>query len=309
MKTVFTNDMCAHIWAAQSQEHGRSSSMKFTGTVIYSYATAMAQIYKRENLALVNCRTYSKTTSCKHMPAITRALSIPFVRVPHVQPVGSGNHAENLTYLVAQYEAEKLRLKRARYIGDYSHLQTLAGNVRLYALAFKLKTPKLDAAKDEREIRAFRDERDARLNTAPAQARRVAAAARRGAAAAAAVRKREALMAAGISESVARFRAGEPAVRIYGQQNALLRIANSGKAVETSHGASVPIEEARAACAFVLARCQPGTHWSADNHAPMSIGPFSLRSIDPTSGIVRVGCHFIEISEVAALAAQIGAPA
>ena len=37
MKTVFDNRQLAHVWASQSQEHGRGSSFYFNGRVIYSY--------------------------------------------------------------------------------------------------------------------------------------------------------------------------------------------------------------------------------------------------------------------------------
>ena len=64
MKTVFSNKMCAHVWAQQSQLGGRSDHMRFDGPTLYSYSTPIGFIpngakYGRRVLLLAGSRMRS----------------------------------------------------------------------------------------------------------------------------------------------------------------------------------------------------------------------------------------------------------
>lgn len=78
MRTALRNtDEAAHVWAAQSQAHGKAASLFFEGPTIYSYGRhfAIATIYKHAeggNIALFNSRSYSNSTA-KHQSAARRA--------------------------------------------------------------------------------------------------------------------------------------------------------------------------------------------------------------------------------------------
>ena len=78
MKTVFSNAQCAHVWAQQTQSHGRSTSTFFEGDSIFSYGyhykTAKIHVVNGKRVALVNSHSYSPTT-CQHRSHVTRALS------------------------------------------------------------------------------------------------------------------------------------------------------------------------------------------------------------------------------------------
>jgi len=79
MRTVFRNTAeAAHVWAAQTQEHGRAGNVFFDGPTIYSYGRhfAVARIYQHaetgESVAMFNSRRYSVSTS-KHQREAYRA--------------------------------------------------------------------------------------------------------------------------------------------------------------------------------------------------------------------------------------------
>src|SRR4051812_29220024 len=67
MKTYVSSREIAHLWAHQSQEHGKcSSAMSFDGPHFYSYSTVMGSIVKANSgsrVYLVNESRYSVTTS------------------------------------------------------------------------------------------------------------------------------------------------------------------------------------------------------------------------------------------------------
>lgn len=96
LRTVFRNDMVAHVWANQSQEEGRShnGNISFRGPVLYSYATPIAVMCATAAgpVALVSRETYSPTTS-QHIPSARdipggRMFRVPFLPVP---PHGFGS--------------------------------------------------------------------------------------------------------------------------------------------------------------------------------------------------------------------------
>lgn len=66
MKTVFTSNEIAHIWAHKSAPHGKSpGNLSFRGDVIYSYSTAMARHieHKGKTGIIYNATSYSVTTA------------------------------------------------------------------------------------------------------------------------------------------------------------------------------------------------------------------------------------------------------
>lgn len=69
IKTVFKNSECAHVWASQTQEHGRNAngSLYFNGTSIYSYGRHyhLGEILtvKGQRVVMINTKGYSSTTT------------------------------------------------------------------------------------------------------------------------------------------------------------------------------------------------------------------------------------------------------
>lgn len=76
MKLVYSNKQLCHLWAHQTQAHGRNAnkSLFFNGSVIWSYGDHFpaAKIY--DDVVLINSETYSNTTA-KHLSDIRSAVT------------------------------------------------------------------------------------------------------------------------------------------------------------------------------------------------------------------------------------------
>jgi hypothetical protein len=69
MKTVFSKDMVAHVWAQQSQHEGRTATgnFYFRDSTLYSYGSHFIvgkfEEFQGKRCILMSTRTYSVTTS------------------------------------------------------------------------------------------------------------------------------------------------------------------------------------------------------------------------------------------------------
>lgn len=288
MKTVFSNAMCAHVWAQRSQPEGRSNSMRFEGDTIYSYRTAIAQIFAAQDIVLINANRYSVTTSGKHMPAVRNAVRRAIcATVPKCEPVSAEDHAANVDYLVKQYVDYAARLRRMRddpATWNYATLETLANDARRYARAFNLPRVDINDGNEAILIRAFRVERATRLDTPANRAKRERA-----------ELKRAEKANADAAEAIAKFRSGE-SHGIRGLFHALLRYNSSNGTVETSQGATVPAVDAMRACRFVGRVVASGKPWRA-NGDRVHVGMFEINSVSEKGDIVA-GCHRIKWGEI-----------
>lgn len=309
MKTVFTNAQLAHVWAQQTQPSGRSGSMSFEGPTLYSYKTPIAKFYDPGNarslrVVLATSETYSTTTSCKHMPALWRALSglyvrtfrVPFIELDpskaRLQGMGRvGTHLQNLDAIVVRYVATReSELRRIKVYGSaYGRLGEIQCDARAYAQIFGLPVPTLDARADSDGIEHIRAERKAKRETPAylaAQARKVELAAAKEA-------KREVERVLLETERRTAWQAGA-ANMFYGADEkggAYLRLSNDGTRVETSRGANIPVNDARRAIRFIRATDVPVSPHS------YRVGSFSIDLIDAERNI-KAGCHFIQFAEI-----------
>jgi hypothetical protein len=300
-----------HVWAAQSQYEGRAGNVSFREKALYSYRAMIARFADTvtgERVALITSRKYSVTTS-RHCSAARQALRhVRVFVVPHVDPLWRDNEA-NLAHLVAEYQGEVSRAMRARklpsFLEEFSEssnaFERLARDCAEYAQAFGLPDPAFDWQADSLRIL----EKFQRGQTPEAIAKREK---EREAA-----RKRE--EAAGLKEEA------ERGARVLAWQNggadlfprdikalphALLRVSFDGLTLETSHGASVPLEDAKRLFAFISRKGpEKSRAWRASNCAKVNAGPYELREV-LENGDFRIGCHTIEYQEAARLAAEIG---
>lgn len=319
MSKVFGNSMVAHVWAQQQQEEGRShnGNMSFHNKVLYSYSTPIARFLDGPGGAavLVTSRIYSVTTSGKHMPGVHRALGYggtfngaAIFHVPHVGEKGffgvdaSSNlsaamHAENLAYLVSKTDEVVTLFIRARDV--WKTVETLAGEVNAldaagarYARIFDLPYVSIDGRSLAAAASAKREARISKSNTPAAIAKREKAAAAREAKA---VRAAE-LDRASQAERIAAWRNGEQ-VNVYAHDamgGALLRVRAGN--LETSQGASVPLDHAVRVFRFVKLCRERGEAW-ARNGRTLRVGHFQVDSVD-AEGNFRAGCHLINWPEV-----------
>jgi hypothetical protein len=124
MKTKFNNSELTHVWANQTQSHGKGSNMFFEGSRIYSYGyhfiLADKVEYNGKAAFLINDASYSNTTN-KHQGLVYRAIpsNVPFFRVKIFPSDLSSTfqHEHNLKYFIKNatvakdkaYKATKLK--------------------------------------------------------------------------------------------------------------------------------------------------------------------------------------------------------
>ena len=149
MKTKFNNSELSHIWANQTQSHGKGSNMFFEHGTIYSYGYhfKLAQFInnkKAQRCVFVNSSSYSNTTA-KHQSLVWRAIpqNIPFFKVVSFFndiEASSTAHKENLTHYIN--EAERLQGLTIRAnklkMGYLSQLKNELGKFNQYCSFFDL---------------------------------------------------------------------------------------------------------------------------------------------------------------------------
>lgn len=149
MRTKFSNSELSHIWANQTQSHGRGSNMFFEHGTIYSYGYhfKLAQFItnkQNERAVFINLKSYSNTTS-KHQSLVWRSIpqNVPFFKVVSFFndiDAASTAHKENLTHYIN--EAERLQGLTIRAnklkMGFLSQLKNELGNFNQYCRFFAL---------------------------------------------------------------------------------------------------------------------------------------------------------------------------
>jgi hypothetical protein len=340
MKTVFTGREVFHIFAAQKQWEGKTGNrnVSFRDNVLFSYAQPIARIVKDKEIsgqavALITSRKFSITTS-GHTSAASQALS--HFRTFYIPETCAPNNAGNLAHLWGLYKNRVKDYMGARKLPywieetpeglkpkpSYNPLQDLARDVEEYATLFGLTYEALDPESDIRAILAHHAARIARQNTPKAIAKREKERARRAAQNAEKNRQetarreaywkereeRNAKEDATRAERIEAWRKGGAALfsrDISTLPHALLRVR--GDVLETSHGASVPLEDAKRIFSFItrwlaIAPNMPG---EKSYRAKLPIGRYSLHEVF-ANGDFRAGCHKIKYEEAARLAAEIG---
>lgn len=310
------NGQVAHLWANRSKAHARSSNgnFHFDGDTIYSYATPIAKLYPR--CTLITSTRYSTTTEGKHKNAIRRAVEGARFCVPSIGSRGGRNyddkdgkpdHAANLKHFQESFDSavNTWRLARDNYRVDHAseHAASLADIMLEYAMCFGLKAKAWrkphDTFHNTRDsVLAERAAREAKNNTPAAIAKRAKEQARRDA-----KRQRafELAQAAEAEKAQAWINGEFDHYRTPYGLPAVLRV--KGNTLQTSQGASVPLDHAIRAFRFILAVRQKGEPWETNGHR-LPVGNFQVDRIEPT-GDIKAGCHRIEWPEIARVARQL----
>lgn len=343
MKTVFSNDQLAHVWAQRSQTYGKSNSMRFDGAVLYSYDAKIAKFQAGSTgevcAALVTSRTYSVTTTSHTSRALgaVRGLGIPVFRVPNVDPRTDTDHLENYNALIAGRDAALKASERAR--SDWrrdmrrSDAERLDSDAAAYAALFVKGDPaKLakrlarESAKAERERKQREAERAAALEAAKVRLAPI-------------IDELRATWRACGDWSEAWHRATcaarDGGADQYFMRNifdsvTLLRV--NGDKVETSRGAEFPVEHARRAFRLLAPVVHAGKPWTAgkctndhdryggsfgcpdcdgagnDKRNVVRLGHFTVDRVEIVDGaaVVVAGCHRVAWSEVEHCARELG---
>jgi hypothetical protein len=309
-----------------SQTEGRShnSNFSFEGSTLYSYSTPIAQIYRTPSgpVVLLTTEGYSMTTKGKHINAVWRATSygrsmpvfvVPFIgawggqatRVDYGKP-DAERHAGNLAHLVQAYRDGCARFRRMRdlYSGWERYLTEWSDNATRYASTFGIDAPMFEVAKDTADIAAIREQREQR-NADPAyqakreldrQKREARKAEREATAQAERAEREQAEREAWLAGARNWFRGRDA------RGGALLRV--NGDTLETSQGASVPLDHAVKAFRFVKLCRDRGEGWKRNGHT-IHVGHFHVDQI-AANGDFHAGCHFITWDECERVARAIG---
>jgi hypothetical protein len=121
MKTKFTNSELSHVWANQTQSHGKGSNMFFEHDTIYSYGyhfkiAKYVKNYLGQDAILMNHKSYSNTTR-KHQYLVSRAIPqnvSVFNVVSFFENIETSTiaHKDNLTHYINQSQSlQNLTLK------------------------------------------------------------------------------------------------------------------------------------------------------------------------------------------------------
>lgn len=333
-RNVVSNAQVAHLWANQSQDTARSANGNFwfDGLTLYSYRTPIANLVRRPSdgrlIALLTSKTYSVTTSGKHMgPAWravdygrsgTRMFSVPFIGAPGGQNGCDSTdmrqvHAGNMAHFTDTYLnlVASLKRKRELWAPVLESLQAAADAGRDYCDAFGLDyEDAFDVEGRAAEIEAHRAARD----TPAAIAKRERAKAAREAVREAREEREAAEYAARQAELRVRFYEGGHIGYGYNLRDAtggaLLRVINASSengrtpVLQTSLGAEVPLAHAVKVFRFVKLCRDRGEAWHR-NGRTIRVGHFQVDRI-AADGDFWAGCHRINWPETERLARTLG---
>lgn len=323
-KHVFDSRQCIHVWAQQTQDHGRNrhDSCSFQGKTLYSYSTPIARFVEGADgtrYVLHSTDTWSVTTSQQQSQARFATRQYPYFMVLSVGDHTALAHRENVAWYIHLYDSELVRLKamgwkkfaRDGHMGPVFSVVPLVGlydDAQGYARTFGLECPARDPAADmdaaRAEQRAKRTERAAEKYSASLEAQRAARAAAREAH----VREVDAWAARVTATEIARFRTDENFSGYVGGAVLLRRRRTAGGAdvLETSMGATVPWRDALRIYGKALVCRDRGYGMATAFGRPGErVGQFTVDEIR-ADGSFRAGCHDIAWHEIERLALEQG---
>lgn len=301
-----TNSQVAHIWAQQNGKDAKSGNMHSTGRSLYSYSTEIARFI--EGKVVYTSQRYSVTTSSKHQNQIPRAVS-------HLESYQTSEHMKHIPDvwdevapilfidMMKGIRAEIERLKKIRNVRF--PFQELIGSINAthsfwvkYILTDTVPDPKLpDNAISIKDLQALWSN-----NATTSEATFLEyVKAQFGLDLAKKLEKeklqeevKRADMLKSLGTKIEEWRAGERNDLPYHRDMpVMLRIRKNQ--VETSLGAVVPVDHAKALYLLIKNKCRVER---------VGIGEFHVKEL--SADTLTVGCHKIPISEVEMIAKALG---
>ncbi len=313
MRHVVDTSELSHLWAHRSQPDARNKqgNFYFDGDTIYSYGAhfpiARHVTHNKRACILFTTHTYSNTTS-GHIASVRGAihgLDVPVFHVDSLGRYGDPNHADNWEGYLRRLNALAKKIGKARqnrdsYLAEFGALVTEAN---AYSKFFGLrKSIKGDHATIADEYAKNQAKIDAAARKAAAEVQRY--------------------RDADLAQNVARWLAGEN-VPVFGYSKVLLRVIKKSDhkhrvdpegndvivdtendVVQTSLGATFPLDHARRAFKLIMACRANGQLWTPNGHTA-HLGHYAIDSIN-ANGDVRAGCHIVAWEEIERIAQQIG---
>jgi hypothetical protein len=288
--------MVAHLFAHQAQEEARTyaGNFYFYGNKCNSYGSHYRAAVHHGDCVLINRYRYS-TTTASQLTELHRACShLTVFEVDNPDAETKGQHRENFREMVREYEAELLRVSRARVYNSTDTAERMLKNANAYAVRFKIGNRLQPVA--VQDAKAMIEKREAKDRRAAERARKAAEKQR-----AAELEKAK----AEYSEQLKNWRDGLGSNHsLNGYKNvdrARLRLTDDGQIVQTTHGVEFPAHDAAKHIDFVLQCFEAKRNWQRNGeHIPL--GYFQLDRIDGENGLLLAGCHTVTVNEVRRLA-------
>lgn len=276
MKHVFSNyQECAHVWAQQNQDEGRAGNVFFQKDSIYSYGYhfKMAR-FLDSNTVLITSKSYSVSTS-KHKHAVASAVCHKkCVYIFNIDTDVAGNLSHYISMASGYLEKASVAIsKKDYYLGCarecYDTLKTFSEVIKDKSKEAKKALKKLDEITNNPRLdkirKAVKEQQVRELKAKKA---------------------RDKLYAEEKAKDLATWLSGASNyINRSISEKCLLRVEND--TVETSLGASVPLREAK----ILYKRIKSGRPVHG-----ITIGRFTVVSY--MNGILKIGCHVIEQSEI-----------
>lgn len=301
---------CAHRWAAQRGDSGRSGPLFYRYRTIYSYGSHYPiATFAAPRVVYFNPTGSTMTTMTKHRPPVLRALHGLDVLIVQVPPRYWDSPADVLDYLRAQYDAaiERARAATRHTRAALADAARIVGDMIALAAAFQLPKPAIPQPADIAALNARADAQDAAAD-ARAVARRACRAAQDAERYAVQLRNdtlepwwTAAKRAASLIDA-GRWLAGESIPGFYLDSPTLLRV-HDGR-IETSRGATVGMASARRLWDMARSIKAAGTS-QGFARGSFDVDGFALRHID-ADGTVTIGCHVLRMEHMAPVAAALG---
>ena len=282
MRRVLKNhDEVCHVWAQQTQSEGRAGNIFFRDKSIYSYGHhfEMARFVDEETV-FITTRGYSVSTA-KHLSLVRQA-----VRHKTVFTVPDFNyHPDNVRYLIEKARDHFDKAKRARKFADWEIRsgRESVETTRAYITKFQVQVP--DSHVELWQALHTDTYLNGEVQAALLAKARAAQVAEREATKQARL-KREAEEAA----QLAKWVAGELS---YGRFSAMRLRVKEGE-VQTTHGARVPVIEARKLYRALKAGLDV---------VGRQVGYYRVTRV--TDSELVIGCHNIPMSEVERIAPEV----
>lgn len=279
-----------HLWAAQRRPRAKSGNVRFEGLVMFSYAEPIG-VLLGDNRVMLSKRRFSNTTSGHQ--------SLAGSAVHHMErvyaPVLPRHEGQNLDFVHMENDRtwmQRVELLRKEYLANKrlrSRLSDIESNLAArdaYSAFFGLgwTRPSMDELDKQLEVEALRMREWAKVIQRQEKERAEARA------------KEQAEALVDWRNNVARH---YPHFEV-----TALRLSKEKTHIETSRGASVPVEVApwlwRAAT-----RCKTHGIEYTPAHSERQVGDYRLTMIHP-DGTLVVGCHTIPFSELELIAERLG---
>jgi hypothetical protein len=292
MRRVLRNaDEVAHFWANRVQDEGRAGNVFFDGAYIYSYGShfCMARVLPDGGTVVATTRCYSVTTSIHQslVRSASRHMRTVYCRDPRDSAHSNMQAARDAVVHQLQ-RAEEARIWKATRAHRKAEALRLAEQANAYLAALPEDERGSEQPIDTVHLEGVREEME-----------KAAAALRKLREEQALARRRE------LEDDLTLWRASKLVMRtgLYELPPAL-RMSEDGSVVQTSHGAEIPVEDARTLWAGICRAIRSGKDYEPFCPGVM-VGHYRLARIR-ADGSVVIGCHDIAYAELERIAAELG---